>query len=243
MNQPTPAVPRLAGALLTVGALGFIAVFTFLAVRFGYPEVLDRSAAEVLPALVGGGSVMRSVWAVYAVIPVTIVVTALLVHDGLPFSNAANRLVTLSGIVAGVSMSIGLTRWPTLQWVLGQAWISTSDPSVHASLAAVFDGLNVSLGNVVGEFLGEVGLSGWFLGVGLAARRTWSGRATVLLAALMLVGAFRNVVPATERVTDVTNGLLPLVMVWLGMTWLLRGLRSPRALVAAADIGRAGAAG
>ena len=34
---------------------GFIAVFSYLAARFKYPEVLDGQAADVLPALVGLG--------------------------------------------------------------------------------------------------------------------------------------------------------------------------------------------
>src|SRR6185436_12857501 len=38
---PDRSVPRLAGVLLAGGALGFIAVFSILAARLGYPGMLD----------------------------------------------------------------------------------------------------------------------------------------------------------------------------------------------------------
>ena len=39
------------GIALVAGAIGFLAVFAYLAARFNYPEVLDGSAEDVLPAL------------------------------------------------------------------------------------------------------------------------------------------------------------------------------------------------
>ena len=45
------------GLALVVGAIGFLAVFAYLAARFNYPEVLDGSAEDVLPALLASGDV------------------------------------------------------------------------------------------------------------------------------------------------------------------------------------------
>ena len=39
-------VPRLGGAALIAGSLGFIAVFSYLASSFGYPDVLDEPASR-----------------------------------------------------------------------------------------------------------------------------------------------------------------------------------------------------
>lgn len=235
MNDTLRAVPRLAGALLALGAIGFVIVFSILAAAFGYPEVLARPAAEVLPALIAGGTRLRLVWTVYALLPATVVATALLVRRALPFRRRANLAVTGSGVLAGVAMTVGLTRWPTLQWSLGERWVATTDSAVHARLAASFSTFNHILGNVVGEFLGEVALAAWLLGVGLAARRSVLGRATLGLAGLMCVGALRNVAPATQWATDLTNVLLPLVMLGWGLRWALRGLRGQRTAVAAPD--------
>lgn len=76
------------------------------------------------------------------------------------------------------------------------------------------------MGNGIGEFLGEVTLGGWFLGVGYALRARWVGRATLLLSALMFIGSFRNMTHLVQPATDITNNLLPAVMIWLGVHWM-----------------------
>ena len=47
---------------LILGALAFVFVFSYLAANFNYPDILDGTAAEVLPRLRDGGSAMRAVW-------------------------------------------------------------------------------------------------------------------------------------------------------------------------------------
>ena len=50
----------LAGGIALVGgALAFLGVFWYLAARFHYPEVLDGSAQDVLPALLATGPAGR----------------------------------------------------------------------------------------------------------------------------------------------------------------------------------------
>ena len=47
----------LAGGIALVGgALAFLGVFSYLAARFHYPEVLNGDAQDVLPALLATGS-------------------------------------------------------------------------------------------------------------------------------------------------------------------------------------------
>lgn len=205
-----------AGALMTSGALGFVLVFAYLMNQFGYPDVLDHPASEVLPALLAGGASLRAVWAIYAILPLSIVGTALLSRGRFGLEGRADRLVAALGVMAGLSMMIGLSRWPTLQWSLASAWASGD----HAAITAQFDALNLILGNGIGEFLGEVTLGGWFLGVGHALRSRWVGRATLLLSALLFIGSFRNMTDLVQPATDLTNNLLPAVMIWLGVHWM-----------------------
>ena len=54
---------RAGGIALILAAILFMAVFSYLAATFDYPDVLDRPAAEVLPRLVALGSSGRAVWA------------------------------------------------------------------------------------------------------------------------------------------------------------------------------------
>ena len=65
------------GSCFVVGALTFVGVFSYLAANFNYPDVLDRTAAEVLPRLREDGTAMRAVWAVYAFLPLLLIPGAL----------------------------------------------------------------------------------------------------------------------------------------------------------------------
>jgi hypothetical protein len=134
------------------------------------------------------------------------------------------RVAMLFAVVAAVSMMLGLMRWPSIHWELARAWAS-ADASERVVLAATFDGLNRYLGNFVGEFLGELSVSMYFVlsGVGLwrhpSAPRflSWWGVATGILG---LVGMWRNVTPAVAVVANVNNYLLPLWMLGFG-GWLV----------------------
>ena len=63
------SVVRWGGICLVAGALAFIAVFSYLAAKFNYPDVLDGPAATVLPALLATGRSGRAVWTIYAFLP------------------------------------------------------------------------------------------------------------------------------------------------------------------------------
>jgi hypothetical protein len=63
------AVIRFGGLCLAAGALAFLGVFTYLAARFNYPDVLDGPAATVVPSLLATGDQGRLVWAIYALLP------------------------------------------------------------------------------------------------------------------------------------------------------------------------------
>jgi len=67
VDRPNPNGARgtiLAGGIaLVAGALAFLGVFSYLAARFHYPEVLDGAAADVLPALRATGATGRAAWA------------------------------------------------------------------------------------------------------------------------------------------------------------------------------------
>lgn len=92
---------RLAGIALIATSLGFVAVFGYLASHFGYPEVLEGKAADVLPAFVAGGGTMRAVWVVYAILPAGIALSAILAFP--LFRRAGERLARLGRSFSSVS--------------------------------------------------------------------------------------------------------------------------------------------
>ena len=217
---------RLAGLALIGTSLGFIVVFSFLAARFGYPEVLNGSPDQVLPAFVAGGSTLRAVWIAYAALPTGLAVAARLVR---PLLFAAGERVarfgTWSALLSAVCMTLGLLRWPTLNHVLGERYLVASAPE-RARLAAWFDTGNLVLGNLIGELLGELLLSGWFVAVGLAlvrGARVWryTGYFALFTAASMVVGSLRNLTNVVALVADFDNTLLPVFLITLGAVLLL----------------------
>ncbi len=225
---PRSHAGRLGGAAYLTAAAGFVGVFSWLAVRFDYPRVLDGPAAAVLPALLALGGPGRLVWIVYALLPLLLLpagaglTTALRRPDGA--THAGLALVRSLHTVAALAMTAGLARWPTLHWTLAESWAG-ADPATRDVLAVLFDASNRYLGNALGEFVGELALYGAFLGTAVALRRNAAPRALALLAGatglLGWVGMFRNVSARVQPAADVVNWLLPLLLLALG-GWLIR---------------------
>lgn len=218
------------GASFVVGALAFVGVFSYLAANFNYPDILDGRAAEVLPRLLGGGSLMRAVWAIYAFLPLLLVPGAVGAYIACRASQPRMTLALVFASLGAFAMCLGLMRWPSIQWALAEAYMHAG-AETRISLDAVFNGLNLYLGNYIGEFLGETALAAFFLLTGLsmldeARFPKWLGWSGVCFSLLFLVGAFRNVASGVQIIADINNGLLPLWMIVLGIA-LIRRSRLP----------------
>lgn len=225
MTRPIEvAAARAGGWALILAAILFIAVFSYLAASFDYPDVLDRPAAEVLPRLIALGTTGRAVWSLYALIPLLLVPAA--VGAAIALRGAAPgaaRTGAAFAMISAFSMMLGLLRWPSIHWELGRAYV-TASPTERPTLDAVFAGLNSYLGNFIGEFVGELALNLFFLLVAYAMLRSvqrprWLGIGGVLAALIGFVAMFRNVTPTVAFVADANNILLPLWLVILGFTF------------------------
>jgi len=212
---------RIGGWSLIVAAVLFIAVFAWLAATFDYPDILDHTAAEVLPRLVALGTTGRAVWTLYALIPLLLVPAGLGV--ALAFRREAPRAsggAAAFACLAAACMVTGLARWPTVQWQLGQEWASAT-PQMREVLGDTFDTLNSYLGKLIGEFVGEVALNSFFLLTGWAflraGRPAWQGYAGILVAFVGFIAALRNLTPAVGPIADVNNSILPLWLIVLGV--------------------------
>ena len=228
-----PSVPYrrmivVGGLSFIVAALAFVLVFSYLAANFDYPDILNGTPAEVLPRLRAGGSTMRAVWAIYAFLPLLLVPGAVGAYFACPSSRARMALALVLSSLGALGMCLGLTRWPSINWALADAYVKAGNEA-QASLGAVFTGLNLYLGNYIGEFLGETCLASFFLLAGFSTLNEarfpkWLGWGGVAFGLLFLVGAFRNAVSAVQVVADVNNVLLPLWMLVLGasLIWFTR---------------------
>jgi hypothetical protein len=213
------------GIALVGGALAFLGVFSYLAARFHYPEVLDGSAQDVLPALLSTGATGRAAWAFYGVLPLVFIPAGIGAFEALRERAAGPmRVGALFALLAAVSMMLGLMRWPSVHWELARAWDVAAEGE-RLVLAAVFDGLNRYLGNFVGEFLGELSFSVFFVlsGIGLLRHQRaprWLGWWGIATGVLGLLGMWRNVTQAVNAVAEANNYLLPAWMIGFGV-WLV----------------------
>jgi hypothetical protein len=211
---------RVAGWSLIAAAIGFMGVFSYLAARFDYPQVLDGTAADVLPKLLALGDTGRAAWIVYALLPLLLIPAAVGAAAALgKFAPNAMRAAVVFGVIAASSMLLGLARWPTVHWELARAY-SVAAPEARAAVDSVFAGLNLYLGNFIGEFLGELALNVFFILSGLALLR--SGRKSfgylgMLVGAIGLIAALRNVTVVVGPVAAANNYLLPAWLIAFGV--------------------------
>jgi hypothetical protein len=217
---------RAGGLALVGGAVAFLAVFMYLAARFNYPDVLDGPAATVLPALLATGESGRAAWALYALLPLIWIPAGVGAFHALRQTGEGRMRVAMhfAGLAA-VAMMLGLMRWPSIHWELAKAYGSAA-PEQRAVFDAVFLGLNRYLGNHIGEFLGELSMSVFFLLSGLAILRErnaiprWVGYFGIATALAGMVGMFRNVTDSLGTVAVVNNYALPAWMIVFGVTLL-----------------------
>jgi len=216
------------GACFVFGAASFIAVFAYLAANFNYPAILDGTAAEVLPRLHDGGPTMRAMWAIYAFLPLLLIPGAVSTYYSCPSGRERMTFALVCASLAVLAMTLGLMRWPSIHWVLADAYVQ-GGPETKNGVAAVFNGLNLYLGTYVGEFLGEVlfsmfiALSGYSFLKELRFPK-WLGWFGVFFSISFLAGAFRNLVHAIQPVADINNALLPLWLIVIGVM-LIRSAR------------------
>lgn len=229
----------LAGGLALIGgALAFLGVFSYLAARFQYPEVLDGHAGDVLPALLATGEAGRAAWAFYGILPLVFIPAGVGAFEALRERAAGPmRVGMFFAFLAAVSMMLGLMRWPSIHWEIARVWGAAGE-SERLVLTAMFDGLNRYLGNFIGEFLGELSFSVFFVlsGYGLLQHRRaarWLGWWGIATGVLGLVGMWRNVTPAVGAIAEINNYLLPAWMIGLGV-WLVRN----RATVSSSSLGQ-----
>jgi hypothetical protein len=207
--------------VLIVTALGFVAVFAVLASRFNYPDVLERGAAEVLPALAAGGAPLRFVWWVYAFLPLALLPAAAGTFEALRTERSGLlRFGTYCAVLSALALTLGLIRWPSLNAELARVYVSGS-PEARPAIEVVYTGFNRYLGTYIGEQLGEILLNAWFAAVAVTMLRSrrfarWTAWFGIVVSFLGMLGVFRFATPLVEPIAAVNNLLLPLWLIVLG---------------------------
>jgi len=219
------------GLSLITATVLFAIVFVYLAATFDYPDVLARSADEVLPRLLALGVRGRAVWLVYGLIPLLLIPTARGLNEAIRQTMPAlGRAGLWLAVISAVAMMTGLLRWPTLQWTLAEGW-ATASPAMRELMSARFASANLYLGNVIGEFMGELFLTGFFVVASIALARqqkmAWLRPVGIVAGVVGWTAMLRNITPAVATIASINNNVLPLWMLTLGVV-MLRAATNPK---------------
>lgn len=156
---------RFTTAAIVIGVpAAFMVFFTLLQLRFDYPDILRRPAAQVLDRFAASDGALLPLWygmfaSALAFMPLT-----LLLRRVLPTNRDGNTAFVAVGMLAGLVQAVGLARWvfvvPTLARV--HADPGTSQGARDAAIIA-FEVLNQLLGVGIGEHLGFLFTAVWTL--------------------------------------------------------------------------------
>jgi hypothetical protein len=205
-------------ALIATGIL-YPAIFTYLAVRFDYPDVLDGPAHDVLPNLLAGGWAFRAAWAAYGLLPLLLIPAGVGAFYALrKHMEGGMRLALHLSVLSAMALMLGLLRWSGIHWELAR-FHKTADAPQREVIGAIFNALNSYLGNYIGEFLGEGLMHGFLFLTAMAMLKSaafpkWMGWTGIVVSGLSLVGVFRNVNGIAESIQDLAN-MLMLFPIWL----------------------------
>lgn len=225
-GQPLCRANRLvAGALAIAVPAGFLVFFTALQVKFDYPDILRKPAAEVLARFAASQGVLLPLWygmfaSALLFIPLSVALASL---------QRTRSTVALSlaifGAFAGLVQTIGLSRWVFAVPVLAARFASDTSAPAQASVTTTFDTVNALLGVGIGEHLGYIFTTTWTLILVWAMRgaRPISGAIGTLGAAGIAAGLLEPLGwSAAATLNALGYSLWSLWLMWLGVL-LLRG--------------------
>jgi len=198
----------------------FMAVFTYLAILYDYPDNLDFPANVMLPNIYQVGNDWLAIWFLYALLPVGYIIVGMTAYLVLkPIDKGLVSMGVLFTALAAVFGTLGLARWPTIMPPLAKAY-QTADASQRAVLEALFNGLNQYLGNYLGEFMSEF-LFGTFIamvGITILAVKgngypRWFGIISIISGAFIVMGSTRMFFELAKAANEYTTMVLPVYLI------------------------------
>jgi hypothetical protein len=156
--------PRLvAGVVLTLVPVVFMAGFTGLQMTFGYPDILRHPAGEVLTRFAAGGADLHLFW--YAMFASALALIAGTIAMGINLWERDRLVAGLSigfGAFAGLVQALGLLRWVILVPVLAANYVDPAATEMQKAVTTgIFDFANQYLGAGVGEHIGYMFTAAW----------------------------------------------------------------------------------
>lgn len=133
--------------------------FTLLVERFSYPDILQRSADEVLTRFHAGGSALVWTWYAYALCTLGLAFIATLLPDVLEQKGAVARASVVSGVIAAIAQLLGLLRWTLVVPFLATRWVEHADQ--HQAVEVAYEVQHRLFGVLLGEHVGPLFMAAW----------------------------------------------------------------------------------
>jgi hypothetical protein len=164
----------VAGALLISAALLAAVGATWLALAFGWPEVLDAPGADALPSFAADATAIRTAFYLLLTSSLLLIPAAIYLEQvvGGP-TRPSIRAVTAFGVLGGFAQTLGWVRWPVTVPHLSEAY-SAGDEQSRVAVASAYDVLNRYAGAALGEHLGWLFQGLWAVGIAVLLLRVSS---------------------------------------------------------------------
>jgi hypothetical protein len=155
--------------LLIVVPIGFNVSFLELGRTFDYPDILRREPDEILRRFAAGGTGLLLRWHALMLTALAMVPLVALLSTVLGASPALSTVTIAIGVAAGLTQTIGLSRWPYAVPELARRWVAADEAdgpdreATRRSIEVTFAILHRFLGVGIGEHLGYLLTGLWTL--------------------------------------------------------------------------------
>ena len=218
-------IETAAGVLLIVAPVWFNVMFTMLAKRFDYPDILRRPTPEILERFEAGGPSLSLLWWAFTMSGLLLIATAVVLGQALGGSQIL-PVAVMFGVLAGLVQMLGLLRWVYLLPPLARAY---ADPSVapdeRASILVTFRAFHQYFGVGVGEHLGYLFTGVWSLLIGVAivlgtSLSSWLGWPGIAIGIGLVVGSGEFLGPNEREGWAFAGKAVPILYIGWSL-WLL----------------------
>ena len=227
MRGPLLTTQVLTGLLLLVLPVAYNGLYTVLARRFDYPDILRQPTGQVLERFTAGGSRLVLIWWGFTMSAVLLAPAVVLVSATLADADpTVLALATAIGLLAALVQVLGLVRWPfAVPHLARLAGDPATTPATRDAIEVTFQTLNRYLGVAVGEHLGYLFTGLWTALAGTALIQSdvlhpLFGIIGLVLAPLFVVGSLECVGPFEVRGWKLAGTLVPFAYIGWSV-WLL----------------------
>jgi hypothetical protein len=221
------------GWYFIVGAVLVNIPYTLLIVNFDYPDILRKSAADVLTRFHAGGAELICTWLVFAWVGLPILLGIIFLNKAMELDTPFMQLARIAGVIGAITQMVGLLRWVFVVPVIANMYVdvSASDAARQAALVA-FQVVHQYGGVVIGEHLGQVFTILWMALVSVTMLKSnlfkawlgWLGLVASVVYALAQTELLATVIPGifVVSIAGLAGSLLWLVWMFILGVFLTR---------------------